>query len=50
MPARCLLTIGRSLANDDTVAAEWYTKAAAQGHATAQYNLGDCRSYGVGVA
>ena len=30
-------------------ALEWYTKAAEQGDATAQYNLGACYEYGEGV-
>jgi len=29
--------------------AEWFTKAAAQGHAEAQYHLGECYEYGKGV-
>src|ERR1019366_873794 len=31
-------------------AAEWYQKAALQGHRTAQYSLGVCHFKGVGVA
>lgn len=30
-------------------AVEWYTKAAEQGHAAAQYNLGNCYYDGEGV-
>ena len=32
-----------------TKAVEWYTKAAEQGHAKAQFNLGLCYEYGIGV-
>lgn len=28
---------------------EWYRKAAEQGYAEAQYNLGVCYEYGIGV-
>lgn len=38
------------IARDDTKAAEWFTKAANQGHASAQYGLGVIYIKGEGVA
>ncbi|MCC8129693.1 MAG: sel1 repeat family protein, partial [Clostridiales bacterium] len=35
---------------DNTKAAQWYEKAAQQGNAPAQYNLGACYYNGEGVA
>ena len=35
---------------DEKKAVEWYEKAAAQGYASAQYNLGVCYEDGQGVA
>ena len=35
---------------DYAKAAEWFRKAAEQGHAGAQYKLGDCYHYGDGIA
>jgi uncharacterized protein len=35
---------------DNTLAAEWYLKAAQQGHAEAQHNLGLLYLYGMGPA
>ena len=33
---------GEACPEDDATAVKWYTKAAEQGHAKAQYNLGLC--------
>jgi hypothetical protein len=41
---------GQGVAKDPVEAAKWYHKAAEQGHASAQYNLGWCFMYGQGVA
>jgi TPR repeat protein len=41
---------GRGVAQDDKQAVYWYQKAADQGDAGAQYNLGEMYQYGVGVA
>ena len=40
---------GEGVAQDDAKAAEWYTKAAEQGHTEAQYELAVCYEYGLGV-
>jgi hypothetical protein len=37
---------GRGIAKDDTQAVYWFRKAAEQGHAKAQYNLGLMYDYG----
>ncbi|KAJ3297925.1 hypothetical protein HK104_011385 [Borealophlyctis nickersoniae] len=41
---------GFGVGKDETRAVEWYEKAAKQGHALGQYNLGTCYHYGTGVA
>ena len=41
---------GRGVAQDDTAAITWYRKAAEQGHASAQFNLGLMYAHGPGVA
>ena len=38
------------MVQDAAFAAVWYAKAAAQGDAAAQYNLGFCYEHGTGVA
>ena len=40
---------GFGVTQDMQKAVEWYTKAAEQGHAAAQYNLGNCYYDGEGV-
>jgi TPR repeat protein len=42
--------MGMGVAQDFNAAAAWYAKAAAQGHASAQSNLGVCYEKGKGVA
>ena len=37
-------------AKDKAEAVKWFSKAAEQGHAVAQYNLGECYLNGCGVA
>jgi hypothetical protein len=41
---------GQGVAQDFQQAAEWYRKAAEQGHAQAQFNLGELYRVGKGVA
>jgi hypothetical protein len=41
---------GRGVAQDDKQAVSWYRKAAEQGYATAQNNLGNMYAQGKGVA
>jgi hypothetical protein len=41
---------GRGVAQSDVEAARWFHKAADQGHAKAQYNLGNMFDQGRGVA
>jgi TPR repeat protein len=41
---------GHGAAKDPVEAVKWYHKAAEQGHAMAQFNLGECFKYGQGVA
>jgi TPR repeat protein len=41
---------GQGVAQDNSLAFSWYSKAAAQGDAQAQYNLGVMYEKGVGVA
>ena len=41
---------GKGVAQDNAEALKWYRKAAEQGHASAQYNLGYMYEYGIGVA
>ena len=38
---------GRGVAQDDVKAAQWYKKAADQGHASAQMNLGYLFEFGL---
>jgi TPR repeat protein len=45
-----LLNIGVGVAQDSVAAATWFAKAAAQGHAGAQHNLGVAYFKGAGVA
>ena len=40
---------GLGVTEDDAEAVKWYRKAADQGHASAQYNLGLMYQYGKGV-
>ena len=40
---------GEGVPEDDATAVKWYTKAAEQGNADAQYNLGLCMTDGRGV-
>jgi TPR repeat protein len=40
---------GKGVLLDDKEAVKWYRKAADQGHASAQYNLGLMYAYGEGV-
>ena len=40
---------GRGVAKDDAEAVKWYRKAAEQGYASAQHNLGVCYADGEGV-
>jgi hypothetical protein len=42
--------LGKGVAQDDKQAASWYRKAAEQGYATAQTNLGVMYAQGKGVA
>src|ERR1051325_313740 len=41
---------GHGVAKDDIAATEWYRRAAEQGFASAQFNLGQAFSNGYGVA
>jgi len=41
---------GRGVARDDAQAVSWFRKAADQGNADAQYNLGELYAQGRGVA
>jgi TPR repeat protein len=41
---------GQGVAQDDALAAAWYRKAADQGNAKAQHNLGVLYNFGRGVA
>ena len=41
---------GLGVAKDEVAAVSWYRKAAEQGHAKAQYNLGVMFQYGLGVS
>src|SRR5262249_9590711 len=41
---------GTGIARNDQMAVQWFTKAAEQGHAVAQLNLGGMYRYGRGVA
>ncbi len=44
-----MYSTGRGVSQDSRAAAEWYRKAALQGHMTAQFNLGNFYAQGVGV-
>ena len=44
-----MCSAGRGTVRDDAEAAEWYLKAAEQGYAIAQYNLGFMYEAGRGV-
>ncbi|GBL24036.1 secretory immunoglobulin A-binding protein EsiB [Opitutia bacterium] len=41
---------GEGVQQDQALAISWYRKAAEQGLAEAQYNLGGCYANGIGVA
>jgi len=45
-----LFSYGKGVTQNKSMAAKWYTKAAEQGDANAQYNIGVAYQYGAGVA
>lgn len=44
-----MYSFGRGVSQDEEQAAKWYRRAAAQGHARAQFMLGEMYARGVGV-
>ena len=45
-----MYVLGRGVTQDDAMAVKWFRKAAEQGYAPAQNNLGEMRRQGRGLA